>query len=104
MKKLGIAAGIIFTLIVFGMIIIQQKYSKKTETNIKVGFILNGSKDDHSWGQSHYQGMEKCKEEIDNLVIEYRENVPEDECSIEVMEELISSGCNIIICNSYSYG
>ena len=33
MKKLGIAAGIIFTLIVFGMIIIQQKYSKKTENN-----------------------------------------------------------------------
>ena len=104
MKKLGIAAGIIFTLIVFGIIIIQQKYSKKTETNIKVGFILNGSKDDHSWGQSHYQGMEKCKDEVDNLIIEYRENVPEDESSIEVMEELISSGCNIIFCNSYSYG
>ena len=40
--------------------------------------ILNGSIEDQSWGTSHYQGLEKCVDEL-NLLVEYRENVPTKE-------------------------
>ena len=31
---------------------------------MKVGVILNGKKDDDSWGESHYIGLEECKKEL----------------------------------------
>jgi basic membrane protein A len=47
--------------------------------------------------------LEKSAKEL-NLLIEYREEVPQDESCKDVMEELIKSGCEIIVCNSYNYG
>ena len=105
MKKLSIWGGIVLVILVVGMFFIRQQ---KVDTDItskqtKVGMVLIGEKEDHSWGQSHYEGMEKSAKEL-NLLVEYEECVPENEECIQVMEEMIEDGCKIICCNSFGYG
>lgn len=105
MKKIGYIAGTILVLIIIGIILINgnEKETEVTKNQTKVGFIFNGSREDNSWGTSHYQGMEKSAEAL-NLHVIYKEHVPEDESCKKVMEELITEGCEIIICNSFGYG
>ena len=105
MKRLGVITTIIFILIIVGIAVIniRQDDTDITKNQTKVGFILNGSINDESWGQSHYEGMEISREEL-NLSVEYRENVPVDQECISVMEELIGDGCKVIVCNSFEYG
>ena len=105
MKKVkGIVVGILLIIIV-GIFLIQteEKNTNITKDKTKVGMILNGSISDHSWGTSHYEGLEKCVEEL-NLSVVYKENVPADEECLQVIEDLIKDGCEIIICNSFGFG
>lgn len=92
----AIVAGIFF-------IRVNQQETDVTKTKTKVGFILNGKVSDHSWGESHFNGMEISAREL-NLNVVYKEDIPEDENCIETIEELIASGCKIIICDSFGYG
>lgn len=105
MKKILAVSGIIIGIILIGIILIRVRETdiEVTRERTKVGFILNGSIDDHSWGQAHYEGMERCAEVL-NLEVYYRENVPADEQCRDCIEELISQGCEIIICNSFGFG
>ena len=105
MKKILTTILIFTCAIVAGIfwIRINQQETDVTKTQTKVGVILNGTVEDHSWGESHYKGLEISKKEL-NLNVIYKENVPEDENSMETMEELITDGCEIIICNSFGYG
>ena len=105
MKKLGILIAIILFGLTVGTFFIREQRLQTDVTNeqTKVGFLLNGSCTDHSWGQSHFEGMEKSAREL-NLNVEYRENVAEGQECLNAMEELIASGCEIIICNSYGFG
>lgn len=91
--------------IIIGIILIsvRETDTEVTRNQTKVGIIFNGSVEDHSWGQSHYEGMIQCADSL-NLAVLYRENVPADEWCKEDMEELIEQGCKIIICNSFGYG
>lgn len=105
MKKLvALTIGFI-GIIVAGIVFISVRSidTEVTKQETRVGFILNGSIDDHSWGQSHYEGMEQCADKL-NLEVDYRENVPDDERCVDEMEELIGQGCRIIVCNSFGYG
>lgn len=77
---LGILAGIFF-------INTQEQSTEVTEKATKVGVILNGSKDDKSWSQSHYEGLEKTAEKL-NLNITYKEFVTADNI-LDVIDELI---------------
>lgn len=105
MRRIAALAGGFIVIIIVGIILISVRGTdtEVTREQTKVGFILNGSIDDHSWGQSHYEGMEQCADSL-NLEVYYRENVPADEQCKEYMEELIEQGCKIIICNSFGYG
>ena len=105
MKKILAVSGIIIGVILIGIILIRVRETdiEVTRERTKVGFILNGSIDDHSWGQAHYEGMERCAEVL-NLEVYYRENVPADERCRDCIEELIDQGCEIIICNSFGFG
>ncbi len=102
---------ILMTIVTFACVIvagilwirINQQETDITKTQTKVGFILNGLVSDHSWGESHYNGMEISAKEL-NLNVVYKENVPENESCKESIEELIADGCKIIICNSFGYG
>lgn len=105
MKKVkGIVFCVLFV-IMAGIFLIhtEEQNTDITKEKTKVGMILNGSIKDKSWGTSHYEGLEKCVDEL-NLIVEYKENVPADESSLQVMEELIADGCEIIICNSFGFG
>lgn len=105
MKRIiAITIGMI-GVIVLGIVLIRVRETdtEVTKKQTKVGFILNGSIDDHSWGQSHYEGMENCAKRL-NLEVHYLENVPVNEDCKEVMEDLIDEGCEIIVCNSFGYG
>ena len=105
MKKLGMIAGVILLIIILGIFGIStaEQNTEVTVKQTKVGLVLNGSSSDNSWGQSHYEGLQECSDHL-NLEILCRENVPEDESSKDVMEELIRQGCEIIICDSFGYG
>ena len=105
MKKIAIISGIIFVIIIIGMLCMHgnEKDTEVTKERTKVGFLYNGSIDDKGWGQSHYEGIRKSAEEL-NLEIIYKENVPFDESCMVLMRQMITEGCKIIICNSYDYG
>lgn len=105
MKKVVITVVGILFVIMAGIFLIhtEEQSTDITKEKTKVGMILNGSIEDKSWGTSHYEGLEKCVEEL-NLSVVYRECVPADESSLAVMEELIEDGCKIIICNSFGFG
>ena len=105
MKKILMTIIIFACVIIAGIFWIQfnRQETDITKTSTKVGFILNGTVTDRSWGESHYNGMVKSAEEL-NLDVVYKENVPETEACLEVMEQLIAEECKIIICNSFGYG
>ena len=105
MKKIVLVAGVIFSLIIIGILLIRtnSKNTNITKKKTKVGLIMNSVKDDGTWGQSHFEGIKNCEEEL-NLEVIYAEEVPKNEECVKIMEELIKEGCEIIICNSYDYG
>ncbi len=105
MKKIAIIVGSILLIIIIGMLSMHgnERNTEVTKERTKVGFIYNGTIDDKGWGQSHYEGISKSAEEL-NLAITYKENVPFDDTCMNVMQEMIDDGCEIIICNSFDYG
>lgn len=105
MKKIAyIAAGVI-AVIIAGIFLINVKNENTdvTKERTKVGVLLIGSHDDNSYNQSHYEALEKTAKSL-NLNVIYKENVPTDERCKKMMEELIRTGCKIIVCNSYDFG
>ena len=60
MKKIMTTILVFVCIIVAGLFLIQMNKQETdvTKTKTKVGFILNGQIHDHSWGESHYNGME----------------------------------------------
>ncbi len=105
MKKIAVIIGVILSLIIIGMLGMHgnERETEVTKETTKVGFVFNGSIDDKGWGQSHYEGISQSAKEL-NLDIHYEENVPFDNTCITVMQKMIQSGCEIIICNSFDYG
>lgn len=101
MKKLIIIAFFIITAIIIGIFAINS-YDTEENKVVTAGLILNGSADDKSWSQSHYEGLLKTSQEL-GINIVYRENVIESDLEITV-DELAELGCEIIICNSFGYG
>ncbi|MBO5509886.1 MAG: BMP family ABC transporter substrate-binding protein [Lachnospiraceae bacterium] len=105
MKKLAIFASVIFLVVIAGLVMIRDKKAQTdvTQNKTKVGVILNSTCDDHTWGQSHYEGIEACKKEL-NLEVTYRENVTFGEECVSVIEDMINEGCKIIIATSFEFG
>lgn len=105
MKKIAIVALVILSIIIVGIFLITNKYlgEESTEVKTKVGVLYNGEVDDKGWGQSHYEGINESAQALD-FDIMYKENVPFDESCMDTMENMIDEGCEIIICNSFSYG
>lgn len=104
MKKIFFAAGIIVIAIITGIFVINiyEKDTEVTKETTKVGVILNGTTDDHSWSQSHYEGLEQIAEEL-NLSVYYEENVTGENIT-QTIEGFAENGCKIIIANSFEFG
>lgn len=104
MKKIYIIAGIIIAAIIAGIFFINiyETDTEVTKETTKVGVVLNGMVDDHSWSQSHYEGLEKTAKEL-NLTMFYEEGVTVD--TIEgIVDRFVKDGCKIIIANSFEFG
>ena len=104
MKKIFVIVGIFVVAIVLGTLWIHT-YEQDTEVTkdaTMVGVLLNGSVDDKSWSQSHYEGLTYTAREL-NLEIIYVENAEEEKAEMYI-EELIEKGCEIIIANSFGFG
>lgn len=105
MKLVGFVFGCIILVIAIGIMVVQVK---KRETDVtlhrtKVAMIMNGSKEDHSWGESHYIGLEKAAKRL-NLEITYYERTMIDSLAEVVIERAIKDGARIVIANSFGYG
>ena len=103
MKKIIITAAIFVAGIIAGIFLINvyKENPDVTKKATKVGVILNGYKDDKSWSQSHYEGLEKTASEL-NLDITYKEYVTTDTV-INDIKDFVDDGCEIIIANSAIY-
>lgn len=104
MKKVFLISSIIILAIIAGIFVIttHETDTKVTEETTRVGVILNGVTEDRSWGQSHYEGLEKTAEKL-NLDLIYKENVTAETVN-EVIDTLVREGCEIIIANSFEFG
>ncbi|MBQ9141331.1 MAG: BMP family ABC transporter substrate-binding protein [Lachnospiraceae bacterium] len=104
MKKIFAIVGIFVIAIVVGTqwIHIYEQDTEVTKEATKVGVLLNGSIDDRSWSQSHYEGLECTAMEL-NLEMLYAENAKEAEAA-ELIEQFVEQGCKIIIANSFGFG
>ena len=101
MKKIIILAVAIVLIAIVGIFLINS-YDPNKNSYVTVGLVLNGSADDSSWSQSHYESMLETAQQT-GVNILYRENVADAEITAAA-EELISEGCEIVVCNSFGYG
>ncbi|MBQ8327302.1 MAG: BMP family ABC transporter substrate-binding protein [Lachnospiraceae bacterium] len=104
MKKIFIIAVAFISAIFIGIFVINiyEVDTTVTQEITKVGLLLNGTKDDGNWCQSHYDGLQKTASQL-NLEIHLRENVAAENVTTNI-DELISKGCEIIIANSFEFG
>ncbi len=104
MKRLFVVAGIIILAIIIGIFVINvyEADTEVTKETTKVGMILNGTIDDHSWGQSHYMGMEATAREL-NLSVIYKESVLPEEVP-QIIEEFAKENCRVVVANSFAFG
>ncbi len=105
MKKTFLTVIIIFAAIFAGLKISEKIAEKESDANqrVCVGVLLNGSASDRSYSQSHYDAISMTARELD-LDIILRESVSmEGTNAYDTIEELISQGCSIIICNSFDF-
>lgn len=105
MRQFALIAITIIMAIVVGIFYIQVN---KRETDVtlrktRVAVIMNGGRNDHSWGESHVEAMEKVAKSL-NLEISYYEHAPFGPETEAIMEEEIAKGAKVIICNSFGYG
>ena len=105
MKLIYVIPAIIIAVILAGLLTVnvKKKDTDVTREKTKVAMIMNGYKNDHSWGQSHYEGLLKTANEL-NLDVSFYESVPADTSSESIMESLIADGVKIIIANSFQLG
>ncbi len=70
----------------------------------KVAFVYIGPIGDHGWTYQHHQGVEYVKKQLGKKVdVTYVENVPENNDSTRVIEQLARSGHEIIFTTSFGY-
>lgn len=105
MKLIYVIPALIITIIVVGLLAVnvKKKDTDITREKTKIAMIMNGSIEDHSWGQSHFEGMQKTAKAL-NLEVFYREKISADKLSEEVMEGLIAAGVKIVVANSFQLG
>lgn len=104
MKKVFIVVCIFVIAIIAGIFVINiyEADTEVTRETTKVGMILNGTMDDRSWSQSHYEGMEKTAAEL-NLSVLYEENVTAEQVP-EIIDKFAEEGCKVIVANSFEFG
>ena len=104
MKKVFIAASIIVIAIIAGIFVIKiyEGDTEVTRETTRIGLILNGSIDDRSWSQSHYEALQQTATEL-NLEIVYEENVTPEEVP-SLIDAFVAQDCRVVVANSFEFG
>lgn len=105
MKLVGLVFGSILLVIAVGIMVmhVQKRETDVTLNRTRVALIMNGSRKDHSWSESHFIAMEKVASEL-NLDVSYYENTTEDSLAEKVMELAVNDGARIVVANSFGFG
>ncbi|MBQ8597479.1 MAG: BMP family ABC transporter substrate-binding protein [Lachnospiraceae bacterium] len=97
---LGILSAAIL-LLIFLFIVLFGNINR--EENVKIGFIMSGSKEETGWNGRHYQGIKEACEAFDAELL-VKENIKEYTGLCEqAIHELAEEGAGMIILSSYSY-
>lgn len=110
MAKISVIVSVILFTILAAAIIIILNFSNNLvdmtaeAAPVRIGVVLNGTVSDRSWGQSHYDALVRVSAELGCELV-YRENVPEDEASLDVISGFIETDkCSVIVATSFGYG
>ena len=76
--------------------------SQQTGSGLKVGFLYIGPAEDYGFTYAQNQGRLAVMDELGVETI-VREKIPENEASINAMQEMIDEGCTVIFACSYGY-
>ncbi len=68
-----------------------------------VAMVLIGPHDDGGWSQSHYEGLEYIKDNVDGVHVAYVENVPEGADSEQIFRSLSRKGFDLIFGTSFGF-
>ena len=92
--KLG-AAGLATSALPFSL--------AKAQTNVVLGIVYVGPKDDFGWNQAHAVSVEALKA-VSGITVVEEENVPETDAVSKSMESMINlDGANLILATSFGY-
>jgi basic membrane protein A len=92
--KVG-AAGLAATALPFGI--------ARAETNVILGIVYVGPKDDYGWNQAHAVSVAALKS-LPGITVVEEENVPETDAVAKSMESMINiDGANLILATSFGY-
>lgn len=70
----------------------------------KAAWIYVGSANDAGWTKAHDQGRLFAQQQLgDSVVTTYKENIPEGPQVAQVIDDLVSSGNNLIFATSYGF-
>lgn len=90
------AAGIAAAALPFGV-------EKARATNVVVGAVYVGPRDDFGWNQAHAVAMDALKK-VSGVTVLEEENVPETDAAAKSMESMINlDGANLILGTSFGY-
>lgn len=104
MRRILILAILVLMAVIAGILLIRddcQNMDLASKTT-KVGVLLNGSRSDRSFSQTHYEALESLQDEL-NLEIICQENVSAD-CSKDIESLIRDKGCEIIVGVSFGFG
>jgi basic membrane protein A len=73
------------------------------EGKFNIAMVLIGPHDDGGWSQSHYEGLEFIRDNMDDVHTAYIENVPEGADSEQVFRSLSRKGFDLIFGTSFGY-
>jgi basic membrane protein A len=91
----GSAAGLAAAALPFGI--------ARAQTNVVLGIVYVGPKDDFGWNQAHAVSVETLKS-LSGVTVVEEENVPETDAVAKSMESMINlDGANLILATSFGY-
>ena len=92
--KVG-AAGLATAALPFGL--------ARAQTNVVLGIVYVGPKDDFGWNQAHAVSVQALKD-VSGITVVEEENVPETDAVSKSMESMINlDGANLILATSFGY-
>lgn len=103
MRRIVTVALLLVLLTIGGVLYNIRMTQEKPAPVPRAVLLLNGSSKDRTWNEAHVRGMTMAAGRL-GVEVMVRENVPEDERSVQVMEDAIKNGARYVFCTSFGFG